>query len=335
MASAPPSGIPHRIVDTLASGFAAPIAVIGLLGLFIARGAYLLPGGYDGSRGLNASLGVLLVVWTIGFAGRCLQPESRLAAAIEALSLFFLLSSFTALAAAASAVGSGAYVDPLLDSIDKALLPFFDWVAVATALPRYPQLYLALNHIYVALNWQPFLLIALLLVFGKVRDQVRFITAWALGLLLCVIPFHWLPALSPYGYYGISQASMPGNRVGLPWESVSIIEGLRHGQIQALQLECLSGLITIPSFHACGATILAMTFWRFRLLRWPFALLNLAMALVAVPIGSHYVVDIVAGALVGWLAVKGATLLDRQPRPGSLARSIEQPLEPVAGVVGR
>jgi membrane-associated phospholipid phosphatase len=311
-------------------GFAVPVVLLGIFGLLIARGIWLLPEGYNGANGLNATLLFVLLVWSLGMIGRCAQPGSRIASGIVTAALFAAVSFCAALAAASSAIGGGDYIDPWLVAIDQTLFPFYDWKAVATTLPDYPRLYWILNKSYNSLSWQPMLFILITIGVGQVRDLSVFITAWSLGLLGCILPFHWLPALSPLPYYGISQSDLPGHLTALPWRFVPVIEGMRDGTIRALDVECLTGMVTIPSFHACGATILLWAYWRYRLLRWPFVILNVLMALAAVPIGSHYIIDIIVGVAVGVLAAMGAQVLtQRSPLSLRFTTRRQADLQPV------
>lgn len=302
------------IANGFADGFAAPVVALALLGLLIIRGVWILPNGYDGSAGLNVILLCLLVFWSIGTGLRCQKPDSRLASALVALCLYIALCFFASLASASNAIGGGEYIDPWLARIDRLMFPFYDWKAVALGLPNYPWLYWILNICYNSFGWQPFLYIAIATQLGNARDMGAFVAAWGLGLLICVLPFHWLPARSPYPYFGIAQSQMPDHLTALPWEFLSAFEGIRDGRILAIGFDCVTGMITMPSFHAGGAVILAWAFWRFQLLRWPFLLLNILVALSAVPIGSHYVIDIVAGSAVGAIAVAGAMLLNFKAR---------------------
>jgi membrane-associated phospholipid phosphatase len=81
--------------------------------------------------------------------------------------------------------------------------------------------------------------------------------------------------------------------------------------------DVLNGVVTFPSFHAAAAILLGWGFWALRWIRWPAVALNIAMFLAAVPIGGHYVADILAGAAAAVLAIKVAVILDR----GTLTRS--------------
>ena len=291
---------PARLRDRV---FILPLVVIAVFVAVITYGALRLPGGYDGTNGPNTFFALIAVVWTLAIVTRRVQPDSRLAGAVEVLALFFALSILAAFSSASLAIGSGPYIDASLAAMDRALVPFLDWQALVRWLPENPRAYYGLSLIYDTLNWQPFVLIVATAIFGQAGDQERFISAWAVGLALCILPFHWFPALSPYNYYAIPPEDMAGVSVAMPWHFLPIMEGLRDGTIQQLSIDTVSGMVTIPSFHAAAATILGASFWRLRLLRWPMLVLNVGMAVAAIPIGSHYVVDIIAGVACGALAV--------------------------------
>lgn len=295
-------------------GFAVPLAILGVFALFIARGIWLLPGGYSGDDGLNNIFAGIVLIWFAGTAVRWKLPASRAAAGLVAIALYVAISLSAALAAASNAIGGGDYVDPWLQAMDGWLFPFYDWKAVALELPRHEILYRVLNESYGSLSWQPMVYIITTVLFGEIRHLSRLVTAWGLGLLGCIAPFHWLPALSPIPYYGIDQGALPGHMVSLPWKFLPVMEGMRDGTIQSLGMECLTGMVTVPSFHACGATILIASFWHYKLLRWPFLFINLLMMIASVPIGSHYIIDIVIGIAVGVVAVAAAGVLNRAPR---------------------
>jgi membrane-associated phospholipid phosphatase len=191
-------------------------------------------------------------------------------------------------------------------------MPFVDWRDIALALPAYPRLQGLLGQFYVALNWQAFLFFGVALAIGRQRDMEAFLTALSVGLLICILPFHWLPALGPYPYFDLSLADVPGSPVALPWDSVGKIDGLRSGAIDTISADVVSGLVAIPSFHACSAVIFGWAFWRYRLLRWPMLMINVFMLIAAVPIGGHYFIDIIVGGAAGAMAILPARALQRR-----------------------
>lgn len=298
------------------AAFHVPIVVLAICGSLLAAFALRVPGGLDLSGGPAHFLWLSAIVWALAFTTRLTQPASRLALGLEALALFLPVVLLATFASVTMMVGSGPFVDASLVAIDQALFPFLDLRSAILALPDYPVLLAVLKWVYGSMVWQPLAFIAVATVFGSRADLEYFLSAWSVGLLLCLLPFHWLAALSPYNYFGIAPAAMDGFTVGMQKE-LPLLLGLRDGSVGTISIDTLGGLVSVPSFHACAATMLACCWWKFRRLRWPMLALNAAMALAAMPIGSHYAIDIVAGAAVGLAATRFAAwflkLKDRAP----------------------
>jgi hypothetical protein len=81
--------------------------VFAIACLIVVYGSIRIPGGYDGSDGLNVTFGLMGIVWALGFATRLASPHSKVAAAVEGLGLFVALSLVGSLATAALVLGSG------------------------------------------------------------------------------------------------------------------------------------------------------------------------------------------------------------------------------------
>ena len=64
------------------------------------------------------------------------------------------------------------------------------------------------------------------------------------------------------------------------------------------------GILTMPSVHTATAILLVVGFLRTRLFL-PVLLLNIVMLLSCIPVGRHYVVDLIAGAVVALAAIYG------------------------------
>lgn len=282
--------------------FHLPLIVLATFSILLSYFASFLSGGVDLGGGADTFLLLATIVWGLSFATRVVEPGSGLAAFLESAVLLFVVGFLASLTSASMAIGAGPFVDRYLVAIDRALFPFLDLHSLTLALPGYPLLYRGLSYIYDSMVWQAFAFMLISSIRGSARDHEFLLSAWALGLLFCVLPFHWLPALSPHNYFGIDQTMMPGATVSLPWDFVPIIMELRSGSVDTLTTDYMTGMVTVPSFHACAATVLAVAWWRSPMLRWPMLALNIGMAFAAMPIGSHYGIDIVAGIAAGLLA---------------------------------
>lgn len=302
-----------RVREALAPVNRGALGVLATFAALAAVGAVRLPGGYHGERGLNVLFGLCAVVWGLGLIARLGRPESRLGAAVQAVALIGALTFAGALAAASLALGGGAYLDPALAAADRAIVPFLDPEAMYRWCESHPELFRALCRVYTSLNWQPFAALALGVVYGNTRRIDTLAAAWAFGLALSILPFHFLPAQGVFAFHHFAEAGIGRQFAIHPGGNYpEVLDALRSGAMTRLSLDSVAGLVTIPSFHACAAVILTCAFWPYRLLRWPMLTLNAAMALAAVPVGSHYVIDILVGGCCGGLAYALATALCRQ-----------------------
>lgn len=78
------------------------------------------------------------------------------------------------------------------------------------------------------------------------------------------------------------------------------------------------GIITMPSVHTAVAILLIAGFWKTRL-ALPILILNALMILSTLPVGRHYVVDLLAGGTLALLTIITIPALDK---PESLSYTI-------------
>lgn len=247
--------------------------------------AHLLGYRWDAAfvSGLTLALATFIALsmaarW-IGFA--------RLATASESCLLLLAISALTSMTAFIAAGLALPLVDDSLAQVDRALFGF-DRSMVVRLTQDWPGLHGLSIRIYNTLSLQPFALLPALCLLGKDRLAWRFLLAWSLTLAACV-------AISPF------MPAHGGPPYALSWQDV--FDGARDGTRRVIDSSVLTGIITFPSFHAAGATLLAWGGRWLPLLRWPMVMLNVAVAITAVIVGGHYVTDIVAGAGVAAMAI--------------------------------
>lgn len=284
---------------------ATPLIVVATLSLVTMWCMHLHGLGYEGGA-ITTVFVAAAAIWSFGRVVRFRQGDLVLARVAETVGLMLALSLLASVASAALTPASGPLIDSALAEADRILLPWFDWPGMLAFLARHPWTLEGLSYVYVSLNWQPLLLLA---VAGMTRrpDMLRrFVAVWALAVAFCILPFHWLPAIGPYPYYGVGPEAVPGHLVALPFVSPSIFLGLQDGTLDTIGRETISGLVCFPSFHACAAVLLGWAFSAWPRLRLPMRALNAAMFVAAIPIGGHYVVDVIAGGIAAMLAIAGA-----------------------------
>jgi membrane-associated phospholipid phosphatase len=148
-----------------------------------------------------------------------------------------------------------------------------------------------------------------LFVVGRAERAWATILAANFALLLTLIIYPFLPAEGTFIHYGISPQQYPNMTAKVAWSFGPAIHAIRDQGARFITRELMVPFISFPSYHAVAASLLAWAAWPIRTLRWPFLLLNIAMAGSALIIGAHYLVDLIAGAAVGIIAAIAATRL--------------------------
>jgi len=226
----------------------------------------------------------------MGRAGSVLQ-------AMALMGLFSLLAQFGSIFMSAIAL---PFADQALDNADKEI--GFDWVRLTMFMGAHPVILSASEYVYNTIIVQPFIIFG---VFILHRDNSRlwvFVMAWAFALLICVAAHPLSPAVGAFVYHGIEHAQVPGLKIGNPWLFGKVIASIRGGE-RAITTMSFIGLISIPSFHSAAATLFSWAVWRSVWLRYPILLLNIAMSASALVVGGHYLVDIIAGVVLGFFAI--------------------------------
>jgi len=270
---------------------------------------------------------VFLILLGYGVRLRRLKRH-RVATACETSGLFYLAAAGTALSCAVMTAFALPYADARLAAADRAL--GFDWLAMLDLFRDAPQTARMMGRAYEALNWAPQLLIVLLSALGLPMLAWRFLTGWLICLLLTALVYPFFPAIAAFHHYGLSPEMIGAPTARISWDLPQVMEDLRTGITRTLGADQLTGLVTMPSFHAAGAILLVHGYGALRWLRWPAALVGGAMFLSAVPIGGHYLVDIIAGLGLALLSIRVAEALIGRPSPRHEAGE-----EAAPGPVGR
>ncbi|MFT3976380.1 MAG: phosphatase PAP2 family protein [Sphingomonas bacterium] len=251
---------------------------------------------------LGSTFSYIALVWACG-VGVGMIGAKLLGGCMRLVAVFMLLALATPWASDVLAVNGLPYADDMLATLDAWLFGGFDWPTMIEVVRPHTKALLLLSYAYASLNWQPLILLALLCCAGKMVFAWRFLTAWAIALGFCLLVFPFCPAVGGYSHFHIGPETIPGVRVMSAWEYPVLLGKLRDGSVHVLDLSNLAGIIAMPSFHAASSVLLAWGYGRLRWLYWPFLALNAAMLVSAVPIGGHYLIDVLAGALVAGLSI--------------------------------
>lgn len=194
-----------------------------------------------------------------------------------------------------------ATANPLADvtllQFDRAL--GFDWLYWFRLLQDRPPLMTLLTAEYNSLNYQALYFALFFGLLGR-RDRLREVL-WIVAVagLITAAGTVFLPAFGTFEMFDLQSLGpyLPAQKQ------------LRAGVDLHFALRDLTGVISFPSFHATMALVYAYAFRQTGLIGQFALALNLTM-LVGIPfIGGHYLVDMIAGAVVAVVAILAARKL--------------------------
>lgn len=250
----------------------------------------------------------------------CLRGRgmARIATVLEACTLFYTICITLCLMTFIAGTSHRAFFDAPLAHADRIILPAFDWPGAMLSFSRSGLPVRIANRVYESINWQPQFLIVTLALVSTHHRVWHFLLSWITTLCIVVVIFALYPVLGAYDHFGIAAASVPNMLDPTPWNQPVLLEGLRSGSLRLISLGTLDGIVNFPSFHAGAAVLLAYGFWSIPAMRWPFVALNALMFASAVPIGGHYIVDLLAGVITAAIGIAAAAWIsDRTERASS------------------
>jgi len=183
-------------------------------------------------------------------------------------------------------------VDQAFSDLDAML--GLDWMAWFGWLDGHRTLRNLLILTYQSVSVQLLLLIVLLPALGRQRYLSEFFTAAMVALLIIIPVWGFIPALGAWVHFGVGLADAD-------W--LPDVLAMRAGTMPVLGEQELYGIIVFPSFHTSLGMLItyAMRWNKYALAAT--GLLNGAMILSVPIVGSHYFVDVLAGALVTLVAM--------------------------------
>lgn len=187
-------------------------------------------------------------------------------------------------------------IDDKLAAIDTAL--GFDWIGLIAFMNEHATFGILTTMIYNSLFPQ-FALVVLLLSMTRHFDELaELVDAYWITLLLSIIISGVLPALDPFGYYGLT---LNPDDVVKPTAGIVFLPdllSLRAGTFTTFDFGALQGMVAFPSFHAALALMMC---WSVRRMPWALIFLlpyNGLMLLATLTEGGHYLADVVAGGSI-------------------------------------
>ena len=248
-------------------------------------------------------LGVaLLVLFAVDLIYTRWRPRERLADLAQTAAQ--LMAFFAAIGTASYLVTATAapLIDDALAAADAAI--GFDWLRWFTWAHEQPIAAFMLKLAYMSATPQLALIPIYLALSGQAERNSRLIWELMLSLGVIVPLSAAFPAVSAWVHYAVTDL--------IPAVHMPDFIALRSGTMREISLSRMEGLITFPSFHTTLAVLFVAALRKHRLALVIGGLVNGLMLLSIPSEGGHYLVDVIAGALVAVVAIQAAARIEQR-----------------------
>jgi membrane-associated phospholipid phosphatase len=190
-------------------------------------------------------------------------------------------------------------IDPTLAAADRGIgVTSADAIRWIIAIPFAPKLLYSMYFPSVILLYLSAFTLACL---GRAERLWELCSAYGFCLAVATICSVLLPASGAFEYLHLERlfgAQLPPGSGVYHLDVLHALRSTTHLHIDPLDLH---GLVTFPSFHT-GMALMTAAAWRDdRYLRWPMFGWNGLVIVSTVPVGGHYLIDLVAGAFTWFL----------------------------------
>jgi hypothetical protein len=198
----------------------------------------------------------------------------------------------------ASATLGRPLVDDKLLWLDQLL--GYDWAAYARFFASHERLAAIVLQNYLYIFLIPFLVIGGLTVTGRIQRLEKFLLVSLATLLITTGIFALFPATTAWVHLGLSDVEINSYRYLLlaseDW--LGDLLDIRSGGGRIRDGFPMYGLVAFPSYHCIAAILFVWASWTVHGLRPFMVAVNLLMLAATPIVGGHYLVDLVAGALI-------------------------------------
>jgi membrane-associated phospholipid phosphatase len=282
-------------VGKMPSCWIATAVLLAIDGFWLAAGGWRVqPAGLVVHTCMIACL--VSVLWLRRF-----REEPRVARTVLTMTLLLVFSNVAAVFSYLVVSTNARLVDEALSAWDHAL--GFDWWSLYVRSRAYPHVMLSLQCAYYSLLPQLVILTLFLGFSGRIDRLTTFIDLFVISSLCTIVISGIVPAAGPWKL-------APAKGV-VDTHLVSQFEPIRAGSLRTIDLLDMQGLISMPSLHTIIALLIVYVMWRTPL-RYVFALLNIVTIAATPIVGGHYLVDLLAGAVLVTAVIAARIMLRKR-----------------------
>ncbi len=296
------SGVPAHAEARAATWAVCVVSALAAAAMFLATGTAVA------GTSLTIVGGLVLVPASLHLVYTRLRPDPFIGPVAGGLAALVWSGATAGLTALAALRTQAPLVDASLARADAVLgvhaPALVAWVAL------HPPLGAMLDVVYVSTVPAVFATVALLGWTGREAVMWDLCFAFAGSATICTLLSAFVPAAGAFPHYEMSPGVLARLPAGAGQYYLPVFDAYRSGALAIADIRHVDGVVSFPSFHAAMALMTAHAVRGVpRLLGPALAWCGLVLA-STIPIGGHYVVDVLAGAVV-WA---GFALLPRARR---------------------
>lgn len=194
--------------------------------------------------------------------------------------------------------------DALLARLDAHL--GFNWLAFLGAVNDHPDLARLLERAYASTAPLTEGVIVWLTIRGDGVRLSEFLALLCLVSLGLAVGMVLVPAAGAFVFFAPAQ-NLFGNFAGQGemWPFLDAFNALRDGSLTTIDVSMVQGVVSFPSFHTMLGILITYALRDTRSLFIPVAAINAVMIVSTLPVGGHYLADLIAGAAISAAAIYG------------------------------
>ena len=210
-------------------------------------------------------------------------------------------------------------IDEALASSDRSL--GIDLPHIISWFGKHPGFADLLGYAYDSSFAQLFGLVVLLAVLRRTDKLWELVFVCNLCIVVSTAISVLWPAVGAFAYYDYAADLIRNLPANAGTYHLAKFEYFRNGAAPVLSFASLQGVVTFPSFHCCLALMTILAVSSIRWLLWIVAPWNVLVLASTLPIGGHYVVDLVGGTLLWLTSTVLAVVLGGKPWGDTVARN--------------
>ena len=182
----------------------------------------------------------------------------------------------------------------------------FNWLGFLGAVNDHPVLARLLEKAYASTAPLTEGVIVWLTIRGNGERLSEFLALLCLASLGLAVGMVLVPAAGAFVYFAPAQHlfdNFAGQ--GEMWPFLDAFNALRDGSLTKIDLSSVQGVVSFPSFHTMLGILVTYALRDTRPLFMAVAAINAVMIVSTLPVGGHYLADVIAGAAISAAAIYG------------------------------